>query len=43
MLVGDELQTDLDQIEAKIKEFGAENICCIFTVTSCFAPRVIDK
>ena len=41
-LDGDELCTDCDAIEAKIKELGAEAICCIMTTTSCFAPRVPD-
>lgn len=42
-LVGDELQTDLKALEEKINELGADNIACIFSVTSCFAPRSPDK
>ena len=42
-LEGDELRTDLEEIEKKVKELGAENILCVFSTTSCFAPRVPDK
>jgi len=38
-----ELTTDLNKIEDYIKELGAENIHCIFSTTSCFAPRGYDK
>ncbi|GJQ88153.1 hypothetical protein Trydic_g13155 [Trypoxylus dichotomus] len=31
-----------DTIEEKIKQFGAENICCVMSTTSCFAPRACD-
>ena len=42
-LKGDELQTDLAALEAKIVELGPENVACVLTTTSCFAPRVFDK
>jgi O-phospho-L-seryl-tRNASec:L-selenocysteinyl-tRNA synthase len=42
-LVGDELRTDLKMIESKITELKPENIACIFSITSCFTPRAIDK
>jgi len=41
--VEDELQTDLDAIRDKIVELGAENIVCVFSTTSCFAPRAHDN
>ena len=43
MLEGDELRTDIKSLEAKILELGAENIVCIMSTTSCFAPRAPDK
>ncbi|KAK2150264.1 hypothetical protein LSH36_415g02035 [Paralvinella palmiformis] len=42
-LEGDELRTDLAATEQKIDELGADNIVCIYTTTSCFAPRVPDR
>ncbi|XP_039677734.1 O-phosphoseryl-tRNA(Sec) selenium transferase isoform X2 [Perca fluviatilis] len=43
VLEGDELRTDLEAVECKIKELGAENILCVHSTTSCFAPRVPDR
>nr|XP_033804156.1 O-phosphoseryl-tRNA(Sec) selenium transferase [Geotrypetes seraphini] len=43
VLEGDELRTDLLTMEAKIQELGPENILCIHSTTSCFAPRVPDR
>ena len=40
---GDELRTDVEAIERELKERGVENILCVFTTTSCFAPRAADK
>lgn len=42
VLCGDELQTDLPALEAKLEELGPENVTCIVTTTSCFAPRACD-
>jgi O-phospho-L-seryl-tRNASec:L-selenocysteinyl-tRNA synthase len=42
-LEGDELRTDVEAIESKVTELGAENIVCIITTTSCFAPRAPDR
>ena len=42
-LEGDELRTDLEEMEKKIDELGADNVLCVFSTTSCFAPRVPDK
>ncbi|XP_067117514.1 O-phosphoseryl-tRNA(Sec) selenium transferase [Osmerus mordax] len=43
VLEGDELRTNLGAVEAKIRELGAENILCVHSTTSCFAPRVPDR
>ncbi|XP_070540300.1 O-phosphoseryl-tRNA(Sec) selenium transferase-like [Ptychodera flava] len=43
VLEGDELRTNLVQIEEKIQELGAKNILCICCTTSCFAPRAPDR
>jgi len=41
--VGDELQTDVDGIRAAINRLGASAVACVFTTTSCFAPRAPDS
>uniref|UniRef100_A0A665XF18 O-phosphoseryl-tRNA(Sec) selenium transferase n=1 Tax=Echeneis naucrates TaxID=173247 RepID=A0A665XF18_ECHNA len=43
ILEGDELRTDLEAVEHKIKDLGAESILCVHSTTSCFAPRVPDR
>ncbi|XP_077357353.1 O-phosphoseryl-tRNA(Sec) selenium transferase [Festucalex cinctus] len=43
VLEGDELRTDVDAVERKICELGAENVLCVHSTTSCFAPRVPDR
>lgn len=43
ILEGDELRTDIYSLSAKIVELGAENVACVMTTTSCFAPRVPDR
>ena len=43
VLEGDELRTDIFSLSAKIVELGAENVACVMTTTSCFAPRVPDR
>ena len=40
---GDELRTDLAAVEKQIKDLGPENVVCIMTTTSCFAPRIPDR
>lgn len=39
----DGFKTNIEQIENKIKEIGAEHVCCIISTTSCFAPRKCDN
>ena len=43
LLVGDHLETDLFSIKETIEDKGRENILCIMSTTTCFAPRVPDK
>lgn len=43
MCNGDELNTNLEEIENQIEKLGAENILCIFSTSSCFAPRGYDN
>ncbi|XP_065071859.1 O-phosphoseryl-tRNA(Sec) selenium transferase-like isoform X2 [Rhopilema esculentum] len=43
VLVGDELTTDLGEISNQVKKIGAENVLCVMSTTSCFAPRVPDR
>ncbi|XP_019711749.1 O-phosphoseryl-tRNA(Sec) selenium transferase [Hippocampus comes] len=43
VLEGDELRTDVDAVERKICELGAESVLCVHSTTSCFAPRVPDR
>ncbi|KAG9416557.1 hypothetical protein AC1031_000956 [Aphanomyces cochlioides] len=42
-LEGDELRTDLEALEAAIERLGVENILCVMSTTSCFAPRGFDR
>jgi len=43
ILEKDELITDHEMIEKRIKELGPENVLAVFTTTSCFAPRTPDN
>uniref|UniRef100_UPI00358EDA67 O-phosphoseryl-tRNA(Sec) selenium transferase-like n=1 Tax=Myxine glutinosa TaxID=7769 RepID=UPI00358EDA67 len=42
-LDGDELRTDVEAVEQKIQEHGVENVLCVHSTTSCFAPRAADS
>jgi O-phospho-L-seryl-tRNASec:L-selenocysteinyl-tRNA synthase len=42
-MCGDELRTDLTAMERQMATLGAENIACVLTTTSCFAPRASDS
>ncbi|XP_070587041.1 O-phosphoseryl-tRNA(Sec) selenium transferase-like isoform X2 [Erythrolamprus reginae] len=42
-LEGDELRTNLRALEVKILDLGADQILCVHSTTSCFAPRVPDR
>ncbi|PVU98118.1 hypothetical protein BB561_000106 [Smittium simulii] len=43
VIIGDEITTNISEIVNKIHELRPENVLCIYTTTSCFAPRVPDK
>jgi len=43
LLQDQELVTNMEAIENKIRELGDENILCIHSTISCFAPRRPDK
>ncbi|MCL4137385.1 UNVERIFIED_CONTAM: hypothetical protein GTU68_040353 [Idotea baltica] len=43
VLEGDELRTNLDDLESKMRSLGSDAIAAVMTTTSCFAPRGIDK
>ena len=38
-----EIETDIEQIKAVIDKYGVDNILCITSTTSCFAPRCYDN
>ena len=41
-LAGDTVCTDMVALEQKLQEVGPENVLCVLSTTSCFAPRVPD-
>ena len=43
VLVADELCTDVDTMESRIRELGADAIACVVSTTSVFAPRAPDR
>ena len=43
IIEGEEITTNMEEIGNKIKELGQENVLCVLSTTSCFAPRVPDK
>ena len=43
VLEGDELRTDVREVEEQIGKLGPDSVACVFTTTSCFAPRAYDK
>jgi len=43
IIEGEEITTNMELMAEKIKELGPENILCVLSTTSCFAPRVPDK
>jgi O-phospho-L-seryl-tRNASec:L-selenocysteinyl-tRNA synthase len=40
---GDEIVTNIESVEQAVAQHGAENILCILSTTSCFAPRRPDR
>ena len=43
VLVGDELQTDVGAVRREVERVGVDQVLCVLTTTSCFAPRIPDK
>ncbi|OQV24329.1 O-phosphoseryl-tRNA(Sec) selenium transferase [Hypsibius exemplaris] len=43
IMVEDELCTHVSEIACQIEKLGAENILCVHSTTSCFAPRAPDN
>ena len=43
LLVGDELNTNIPKIVETIEKYGPEQILCVMSTTSCFAPRACDS
>lgn len=39
----DELETNISEFENQINKLGAQNVVCIVSTTSCFAPRGCDE
>ncbi|CAF2414598.1 unnamed protein product [Rotaria sp. Silwood2] len=37
------LQTNINEFEKQIQQLNPNDICCIISTTSCFAPRAIDN
>ncbi|EDV47913.2 O-phosphoseryl-tRNA(Sec) selenium transferase [Drosophila erecta] len=42
LIQGEALDTNVDLFREKIKSLGVESILCLYTTTSCFAPRNSD-
>ena len=42
VMEGDELRTDVESIEREVSELGPDRVVCVYTTTSCFAPRGCD-
>ncbi|CAM9137758.1 unnamed protein product, partial [Ascophyllum nodosum] len=43
VLEGDAVVTDLKGVRDAVERCGTENVLCVVTTTSCFAPRLPDK
>ena len=43
VLDGDELHTDMAAMRQQVDRLGPDNVVCIVTTTSCFAPRATDS
>lgn len=43
VLCDDELKTDLTGLELQMTTLGSNNIVCVLSTTSCFAPRASDS
>jgi O-phospho-L-seryl-tRNASec:L-selenocysteinyl-tRNA synthase len=43
ILINEELTTNIEEVNKQIELIGHDNILCIFSTTSCFAPRGYDN
>uniref|UniRef100_T1HM81 O-phosphoseryl-tRNA(Sec) selenium transferase n=1 Tax=Rhodnius prolixus TaxID=13249 RepID=T1HM81_RHOPR len=43
VMSGDELRTDVNAFETQLSTLGSNNIVCVLSTTSCFAPRASDS
>ncbi|BES90072.1 Soluble liver antigen/liver pancreas antigen (SHypothetical protein/LP autoantigen) [Nesidiocoris tenuis] len=43
VMSGDELRTDVNAFETQMSTLGSNNIVCVLSTTSCFAPRASDS
>lgn len=43
VLEGDQLVTNLEELEKQILSLGSDTIACVLSTTSCFAPRGYDR
>eukprot|EP00752_Nemacystus_decipiens_P001780 g1720.t1 len=43
LIEGDAVVTDVEGVRAAVERCGADNVLCVVTTTSCFAPRMPDK
>lgn len=43
VLEGDEVRTNVAELERKITELGPDSILCVLSTSSCFAPRAPDR
>ncbi|CAM9320260.1 unnamed protein product, partial [Hapterophycus canaliculatus] len=43
LMEGDAVVTDVEGVRAAVESYGADNVLCVVTTTSCFAPRLPDK
>lgn len=40
---GDAVVTDVEGVRSAVENCGVDNVLCVVTTTSCFAPRLPDK
>ena len=43
ILINEELTTNIEEVVKNIELYGADNILCVFSTTSCFSPRGYDN
>jgi O-phospho-L-seryl-tRNASec:L-selenocysteinyl-tRNA synthase len=43
VLHGDEVRADVSAVKDAVAALGADQVLCVISTTSCFAPRGADK